>query len=88
MAETLCAVGEFKVAYDRLRFLGKWELELRPNLLCCFGVACINIGEEKAGLSIIKQARKLGSKQANRLMISIEKNEETAGSFVYDIWCE
>jgi len=88
VAETLCAVGEFKLAYERLKDLGQWELELRPELLFSFGVALYHIGEEKKAISTITKAAKMGSIQAKNLVKKLNAGEVDRSNIFYDIWVE
>ena len=55
VAETLCAVGEYRLSYERLKEVNRFELELRPALLFCIGVSLVHLGEqEKAKSYIVK----------------------------------
>jgi tetratricopeptide (TPR) repeat protein len=88
VAETLCAVGEYQLAYDRLKDLGRWELELRPELLFSYGVALYQIGEEAKAISVMKKAADLGSNQAKTTLKQVASGELTAEHICYDIWVD
>ncbi|WP_332695350.1 tetratricopeptide repeat protein [Halalkalibacter lacteus] len=86
VAETLCAVGEYQLAYDRLKELDEWELEHRSELLYCFGVTLYHIGDHKKATVIIQRAVRQGSKQAETIIKSnaiIERKQEL---IKYDMW--
>ncbi|WP_227937312.1 tetratricopeptide repeat protein [Alkalihalobacillus deserti] len=88
VAETLCAVGEYQLAYERLKDLGRWELELRPELLFSYGVALHNLGEPGRARSIFKRAAELGSKQAKITMKRHLRGELDTDQIHYDIWVD
>lgn len=88
VAETLCAVGEYQLAYERLRELNRWELELRPVLLFCFGVALFHLKEKVRAQSFIRRAAKLGCKQAEDYLRRQQNSKSGEEELVYHIWAE
>ncbi|MFC0559347.1 tetratricopeptide repeat protein [Halalkalibacter alkalisediminis] len=88
VAETLCAVGEYRLSYERLKDLGRFELELRPELLFSYGVALYHVGEQVKAKATFKRAAELGSKQAKVLVKKQLTGELDPSEITYDIWVD
>ena len=88
VAETLCAVGEYRLAYERLRELNRFELELRPDLLFCLGVSLSHLGEQTKAQTYIERAANLGSEQAEDF-VSRQRNHKSGTEDIgYHIWID
>ncbi|KHF41234.1 tetratricopeptide repeat protein [Halalkalibacter okhensis] len=88
VAETLCTVGEFQAAYERLKELSRWELEQRSELLYGFAVAMYHTGDHHKAMKVIKRAGELGSKQAQFVLEMVKSGQENLAEIEYDIWVE
>jgi tetratricopeptide (TPR) repeat protein len=88
VAETLCAVGEYQLAYDRLKELSGWELGQRSELLYCFGVALYHIGEHHKSTTTIQRAAELGSKQAKMTLKNGAIAKRKKEQITYDMWID
>ncbi|MDT8858728.1 tetratricopeptide repeat protein [Alkalihalobacillus sp. MEB130] len=88
VAETLCSVGEYKAAYDRLKELTRWELEQKAELVYCFAVATYHCGDRKKVSPLCKRAEELGSKQAAATLALLEKGPVTDDQIRFDIWVD
>ncbi|MFC0469904.1 tetratricopeptide repeat protein [Halalkalibacter kiskunsagensis] len=86
VAETLVAVDEYQLAYERLKELSGWELEHRSELLYCFGVTTYHIGDHNKAASIIQRAAELGSKQAEAVLQNNAIVERKQELITYDMW--
>ncbi|ARK32042.1 tetratricopeptide repeat protein [Halalkalibacter krulwichiae] len=88
VAETLCVVGEYQLAYERLKELGRWEFELRPDLLYTFGVAMYHVGKIERAQSVFTRAADSGSKQAKRLLEKQKVEGWSEDLVCVDIWVD
>ncbi|MCM3760628.1 tetratricopeptide repeat protein [Alkalihalobacillus oceani] len=84
IAETLCAVGHYQEAYERLKELQQWQLEQRPALLFCYAVALAHVGEEKKAKQLIERAARLSCRQAEQFL----QSGLLLGELRYQIWAE
>ncbi|MBP3949977.1 tetratricopeptide repeat protein [Bacillus suaedae] len=82
VAETLCDLGQYQLAYERLRDFNKYELEIRPTLLFCLGVAAYHAGKDNA-ISIIERAAFLGCEQAE-----LYTQQDNLSTIHYEMWSD
>ncbi|MCL7748996.1 tetratricopeptide repeat protein [Halalkalibacter alkaliphilus] len=88
VAETLCTVGEFQVAYDRLKELSRWELEQRSELLFGYAVAMYHCHDRHKAIQLMKRAEELGSKQAKTTLVITKKEPVNHDQIQFDMWVE
>ncbi|NEU30164.1 tetratricopeptide repeat protein [bacterium LRH843] len=87
VAETLCAVGEYDSAYERLKELGKGEFEVRPALFYCMGVALFHLNDQPKALTYITKAAKRKCKQAIDYLNCKKEGQENV-ELSYHVWNE
>ncbi len=87
VAETLCAVGEYEHAYERLKRLNRTEFEGRPVLLYCIGIALIHLNNHEQAMQYITRAAHLNDQQALAFS-KMAKDGFQVNEAIYNIWSE